>query len=289
MMSEMNIKQLDYGIKRKSDLIGPEDTNVTCIVLTRQRPSLLERALSSLSIQVNVSVDLVIIIDDCYSTADKFKDFYLTGAIQSMRVYFAERSIQESSGPNRVARLREWAISSTVRTTWVAFLDDDNTVSPNHYETLLHCAQQNRSYAAHSWRSLWSPEGEPFHLIDQHPWSRNPDKARELFSQYEAAGIYQRNSHIVRDQVVPRRRELSMVDTSEWLFEITFLQQFKLNFSYTLTDWERSHTEDAKLLDQIVESGISIPSTREPTLQYFLGGYSNNPSSEGATLADWLK
>ncbi len=289
MVSEMNIKQLDYGFKRMSDLLQSEDTIVTCIVLTRQRPSLLERALSSLSIQVNVSIDLVVLIDDCCLTEDKFKHFNLTGAIRSVRVYFAERSLLDSSGPGRVACLREWAISSTVRTTWVAFLDDDNTVSSNHYLLLLHCVQQNRSYAAHSWRSLWSSEGEPFYLIDQHPWSRNPDKARALFSRYEAAGIYQRNSHIVRDQVVPRRRELSMVDTSEWLFEITFLQQFKLDSSYTLTDWECSHAEDAKLLDQIVETGISIPSTRDPTLQYFLGGYSNNPSSEGAALADWLK
>ena len=109
-----------------------------------------------------------------------------------------------------------------------------------------------------------------------------------MFVEYEEAGIYRRHTNIVADQVVPLHRERSMVDTSEWLFSAALLRSIGFVADYSRGDWITCRTEDSKLLDRIVESGISVPSTRRPTLRYFLGGYSNNWACDGASIEGWL-
>lgn len=267
----------------------PRRADLTTVVLTRHRQALFARALSSLADQTGVALNVLVIIDNCPLTLG-----YTTGlasafgAIRSLRWIYVERDPEDESGPVRIARLRETALQA-VDTTWVAFLDDDNLLAPNHYITLLDCVEASGAPAAHSWRSLWDLQGRPVPLSDRHPWCRIAELARNLFIQYETAGIYQRHSHVVRDQVVPYQRPSSMVDTSEWLFRKTFLQQFKFCLDYSFEDWEQARAEDSKLLDQIVASGIAIPSTKRPTLKYFMGGYSNNPVAEAAALKGWLR
>jgi hypothetical protein len=109
-----------------------------------------------------------------------------------------------------------------------------------------------------------------------------------MFQNYQAAGIYRVNSNIVSDQVVPYRRDISMVDTSEWLFQTAFLRELGFDVEYSYNDWLMSRTEDSKLLDKIVALGISVPSTRKPTLRYYLGGYSNAWNADGAQSAGWF-
>jgi hypothetical protein len=142
--------------------------------------------------------------------------------------------------------------------------------------------------AAHSWRTLWGQNGRPFRLDGVHPWARTPALARELFDAYEAAGVYQRNSNVVRDQVVPGHRERSMVDTSEWLFKTCFARDLEFQRTYSADDWVTSRAEDSKLLDQIVLIGHDIPSTRKPTIRYFMGGYSNAQCGEGTSASEWV-
>jgi hypothetical protein len=67
-----------------------------------------------------------------------------------------------------------------------------------------------------------------------------------------------------------------MVDMSEWLFETGFIRSIGFEENYFSTDQETCWAEDAKLLDEIVARGLRIPSTKEPTLRYYMGGYSNN-------------
>lgn len=262
--------------------------DMTVVVLTRRRQRPLGRALCSLARQRGVALDVLVIVDDCELTVD-----YLVhlppafGAIRSLHVVHDTREPGEASGPGRVARLRQWAVG-LVTSTWLTFLDDDNVVEPDHCLSLLRCAMDGDASAAHSWRSLWSHDGQPFRLDGHHPWCRDRARARDIFDRYEAAGIYRRHSHIVKDQVVPRRRHLSMVDTSEWIFDAAFLRRFDWCQDYTVDDWEDARTEDNKLLDEIVDLGHAVPSTHRPTLRYFLGGYSNDPTHEAAAQAGWL-
>ena len=261
--------------------------NVTTIIVTRGRVGLLARAICSLTDQVDALIDLRVVVDDCQATRKYLQGLSsTTGAIRSLNWQYLSRSKSERSGPKRVATLRETGLAD-VQTPFCAFLDDDNELEAHHY-ALLDRAIEGGSVAAHSWRTLWSRDGIPYPLTDRHPWSRDARVARQLFHSYCKAGIYQANSAVVRDQVKPHCRAESMVDTSEWLFKTSFLREIKFAKHFTRDDWLLSRSEDNKLLDSIVETGSVIPSTRTPTLRYYLGGYSNNWSHEGAHIDGWV-
>ncbi len=264
------------------------ESDLTVIVLTRRRMHLLGRALRSLAAQRDMALTAIVVVDECQPSVEYLEALPSSfGAIRSLGWVHVRREPGERSGPGRIALLRETAVSQ-VATSWSAFLDDDNVLETEHFPTLLQCAVHNPAPAAHSWRSLWTRDGRPYRLSGRHPWCRDPHAASRLLAQYEAAGIYRRHSHIVRDQVVPHCRSRSMVDTSEWILRTAFLIEMGFCQEYTVEDWHLGRTEDSKLLDQLVERGIPIPSTCRPTLRYYLGGYSNNPSHEAAALAGWL-
>jgi len=266
-------------------MTGAEE--LTVVVLTRARLNVLARALESLAKQQDATFHVVVIVDDCPTTAELLRCNQPRGAaILSFRYEVVRRADGARSGPKQVAFLRKFAVES-LNTDWISFLDDDNAVTPRHYNSLLRAATAASAPAAHSWRSLWGTDGQPFTLTGQHPWCRDPGRARELYLQYAAAGIYQYGSHIVRDQVVPYRRDYSMVDMSEWVFRASFLRQYPFTSQYSAVDWLEARSEDSKLLDEIVAAGIPIPSTRAATLRYFLGGYSNSTEIEGGRRAEW--
>lgn len=265
-------------------------SELTIIIVTRGRVGLLRRALISLQQQRDVKFHVSIVVDDCAPTCALLRDLPpLGGAICSSEWMFAKRSIREQSGPKRLAKLRGWAVSQT-KTPWCSFLDDDNELEIDHFSTLLDEGKNHAPppLAIHSWRSLWNSDRSPHVLKDRHPWCRDPKLARSMFQNYQAAGIYRVNSNIVSDQVVPYRRDISMVDTSEWLFQTAFLRELGFDVEYSYNDWLMSRTEDSKLLDKIVALGISVPSTRKPTLRYYLGGYSNAWNADGAQSAGWF-
>jgi hypothetical protein len=263
-------------------------TDVTVMVLTRQRPHLLRGALRCLAAQNGIMLDVLVMIDDCPASVDVLdRHAWQVGAISSLRWVYVRRRDGECSGPARVANLRAMALS-LARSPWLSYLDDDNALEPDHFATLLKCVIDHRAQAAHSWRTMWTRSGKPFPLRGRHPWCRNAEVAKAMFKQYEAAGIYVYGSSTIRDQVVPYRRDRSMVDTSEWLYRRSFLLQLEFCNSYSREDWELGRSEDNKLLDGIVAAGIAIPSTKRATLRYHLGGYSNNPLDEAATLPGWL-
>ena len=78
-----------------------------------------------------------------------------------------------------------------------------------------------------------------------------------------------------------------MVDTSEWLFETNFIRDLGFCVDYSLGDWLTCHSEDSKLLDAVVARGDKIPSTKQPTLRYYMGGYSNGSEQDGVGPEAW--
>lgn len=264
------------------------NVSLTTIVVTRGRVPLLRRALNSLVNQRNTHTHLLVIVDDCTSTVHHLSTaFQPAGAVCAVRWDEIKRQSGERSGPKRLASLRQLALSGVV-TPWCSFLDDDNELEPDHCHSLLSCAEASEALAAHSWRRLFYRDGRPFPLLDRHPWCRDQRIARQLFMQYEAAGIYSRGSNTIRDRVVPRNRALSMVDMSEWIFRSSFIAEIGFVTRYSSTDWLYSRSEDSKLLDRVVELGIQVPSTQRATLRYYLGGYSNGWDSDGADIEGWL-
>lgn len=257
---------------------------LTTIIVTRHRVKYLKRAIQSLAAQQPVQVALVVLIDDCSSTSSFLEELRPPiGAIQSVRWTNAKRAPHVRTGPKHLAALRNRALQM-VATSWCSYLDDDNELEPKHLSKLMECILQSGSPATHSWRSLWTRDGRPYYLKDRHPWCRDPRLARKLFVQYRDAGIYQAGTNIVHDQVVPFCRHESMVDMSEWLFETGFIRSIGFEENYSSKDQETCWAEDAKLLDDIVTRGLGIPSTKEPSLRYYLGGYSNN----WANIDKWI-
>lgn len=260
---------------------------LTTVVITRHRTALLARALRSLMVQEDVRLDVIIVIDACPATLCYLEALPTSrGALRSTKWVYAHRAAGDYTGPRRLATLRTLGLED-VRTEWCGYLDDDNEFEVSHYSKLLSCLASSGSPAAHSWRSLWAHDGIPFILTDIHPWCRDPNLAANLFIQYRNAGIYEAGSNIVRDRVVPGRRSESMVDMSEWLFETEFIREVGFVKDYNAEDRESSRAEDSKLLDEIVARHLAIPSTSKPTLRYYMGGYSNDWSSDGAQLRGW--
>lgn len=248
---------------------------ISTIIITRKRVDLLNRALRSLQAQRIIKTNLLVIIDDCYITENFLKqNNFAAGAVQNARWINIKREASDKDGPSRLATLRNYALQE-IKSRWCTFLDDDNEILPMHYCQLLNKILESEVPAVHSWRSLWRLNGKPFYLKNKHPWCRVTELSKKLFSQYRDAGIYRVGSNIIYDLVVPYCREKSMVDMSEWFFETEFIRGIGFVQNYNTEDLLISHTEDAKLLDIIVNMGIIIPSTKLATLKYYMGGYSN--------------
>ena len=275
--------QSDQNSKMPS---APPD--LTVIVITRGRVRLLERAIRTVSIQREVRVAVLVVSDEDAPTTTFLRGHRSPGgAVVSLQRIHASRTPYDASGPRRLAALRQFALS-LVKTEWCAFLDDDNELEIDHFRSLLKCAVGVGAPLAHSWRSLWSPEGEPFPLIDRHPWSRDAEQAKAMFSYYCDAGIYTPGSNIVRDQVKTGNRAQSMVDMSEWIFNTDLLREIKFATEYSEEDWTLSRAEDNKLLSEIVLRGIEVPCSQQATLRYYLGGFSNNWSTEASARCGWV-
>jgi hypothetical protein len=257
-------------------------------VLSRRRRTLLERALNSLNDQDGVEIRALVMIDDCHDTLDLLKSLTLRpGAIKDLEYRYLWRGSRDHTGPVRAGKLREMALDET-EGKWLGFLDDDNTLMVNHYSSLLQCIEEHASLVAHSWRTLWNRDKTPYVLRSSHPWCRDRDMAEKLFREYSLAGIYVSGSNIVRDQVVPGEQAKSMVDTSEWIFHRNFVRGLSWTGPYDHGDWLTSRAEDSLVLDQIVNLRIDVPCSRQPTLCYFLGGYSNQMIDERTDSRGWL-
>jgi hypothetical protein len=110
------------------------------------------------------------------------------------------------------------------------------------------------------------------------PWRRDPAGAIAEYQRLVQAGVLTPGSNVVSDTVdeTAREAEVHMVDTGEWLLPRELLREIPFRESYSAQDWENVIPEDNKLLQDLIAAEVNIACTRQPTLHYFLGGYSNN-------------
>jgi hypothetical protein len=92
-----------------------------------------------------------------------------------------------------------------------------------------------------------------------------------------AKGVFQPGSNIVRDRVDPwgHPDPARTVDMGEWLFDRKLLLDHQFCTEYSAEDWFNITTEDDKLMEDLVNNGITVACSELPTLRYYLGGYSN--------------
>lgn len=262
------------------------NTSVTVATITRGRPSLLRRAITSVRKQTHTDLSHLIVVDGCETTRE---DLSANPSGTCIVYHYIERRPYEKSGPSRLASLRNLAVHlSTSR--WIAFLDDDNEYEPDHIESLVQCALATGFQAVHSQRLLLKPNGEPY-LEHSAPWGRDQEARDRVYQLLCDEGIMTPGSNIMRDRVLPTPKQssggVSVVDSSEWLIERQTLLECPFETEYDDEDWLAVRTEDAKLLHALARGGVRIGTTGKPTLKYYLGGFSNF-GSRALSKGEWV-
>jgi len=248
--------------------------SVTVITLTRRRPHLLMRAITSVSAQdCTVPLTHFVLVDDCTETQ---KMLAQSDDLPSNLVWrFMPRSSKDRSGPGRSGEIRNAGVTM-VNSTWVSFLDDDNELEPCHIRALLECAQKADVQAVHSWLKMYHRDGTPF-LEELDPWTQNEKKSRQVYRWMAAKGVRSPSSNVFRDRADPLGTEdpVRSVDTGEWLLSRHLLEKIPFRESFSAQDWREMIGEDDKLLADLIANNVKIACTRKASLHYYLGGYSN--------------
>lgn len=198
------------------------------------------------------------------------------GARIPIRWRLAPRGPGDVDGPARLAVLRNQAVS-LADSDYVAFLDDDNRWETHHLQSLWSTIVDHRVDIAHSERKLFHSDGRPY-LTPEFPWGRDSLSRRAIYAYCLEAGIMEPSSNVVHDRFEMR---FTWIDLGEWLFRREFLVANPFESKYSLWDWYNLTVEDQSLPRAIFESGLSVASTGQSTLHYFLGGYTTKFEGDG--------
>lgn len=250
------------------------------LIVTDGRPTLLRAIRSVVSQSHTGPIEIMLLGDSTQEVIKVADNLNLRRNIQLTA--FALTSSRGALGDTaweRVARLRNLALR-LVETSLVAFLDDDNWWEPSHLSSLAVTMSVADVPAVHSWRRLFLPNGKPW-TPDGFPWHEpgSPEE-RRVFEKYKDLGVFS-NDSIVRDAVsLPfDDKEYGMVDMGEWLFRRELLLRFPFETHWTKSEIRKRFGEDDKLLRAFRSGNVCTACSRKATLNYMLGGFSNNFST----------
>lgn len=184
--------------------------------------------------------------------------------------------LQTASSVLRVSRLRNVAVS-LCDGEYISFLDDDNLWESNHLRLLLNALYENEDVlAAHSWRRIVDPHGQPW-IGRGFPWGFDEARKSLIYKELLAQGIMSPTDNIFRDRINVEvyGEEIATVDMGSWLFRRVLFDRVRFEVEYTDQEIVDSITEDDKLLEWIRTRGIATTCNEEPSLIYRIGGYSN--------------
>jgi glycosyltransferase involved in cell wall biosynthesis len=270
---------LTDGSRTVSEHADPAQT-VTAITLTRHRPRLVQRAMRSVREQrTPAAVSHVVLIDDCPDTLAALNDL---PSRPGTEILYLPRQPHEVSGPSRSSRLRNFGVRRS-SSRWIAFLDDDNEWTPDHLDGLLDCARRRGVRAAYSEVCLLNKDGSPY-LEPRWPWAHDNEEAERIYLDYVAKGVCVPGSNIIRDR--PGTAEVP-VDSSAWLLSRDLLLEVPFEEHFTERDARDLVGEDDKLFWALAGRREPMACTGQPTLRYYLGGYSNNPDAKTDQTFSW--
>ena len=246
---------------------------ITVLTVTR-RPEHLARCLRSVRDQDHRGhVRHLVVVDDnpdCCEIARR-------EGVQDDDIILDARGPDDVDGPSRLAGLRNLAVRAA-GDTWIAFLDDDNRWETEHLRSLWSAIVDSGADLAHSQRRIYEADGSPF-LRAEFPWGRDELTRRAVYAYCLVAGIMSTGSNVMRDRLEMR---FTWVDLGEWLFPPGFLLANPFHTTFEAWDWYNISVEDRELPRAVFNSGLTVVATGEPTLHYFMGGYTN--SAEGASV-----
>jgi glycosyltransferase involved in cell wall biosynthesis len=246
---------------------------ITVLTVTR-RPENLPNCIRSVRAQTyHGPIRHLLVVDD----NEDCRDVARREGVPDDDVLYQFRGPSETDGPARLAGLRNRAVS-TAGDTWIAFLDDDNRWEASHLRSLWAAVVDIGADLAHSQRKIYEADGSPF-LRAEFPWGRDELTRRAVYAYCLVAGIMSPGSNVLRDQMGMR---FTWIDLGEWLFPPGFLQANPFGTTYDAWDWYNISVEDRDLPRAVFNSGMRVAATGQPTLHYFMGGYTN--STHGASV-----
>jgi hypothetical protein len=259
---------------------GGLEEGVTIITLARHEPRRLHTSISSVANQqTSTTKHHLVMIDDCPATLE-----YLSGLRPAVSWHYAARLPSDRTGVPRIAALRNLALS-LVRTRWVSFLDQDNTFHPNHIESLHSLVRHNDSLAVHSWRKVYWQDGQPF-TEAYDPWTRDERDRRRAYEERRRLGIYIADSNVLRDTLGDCSSELYNIDMNEWLIATELARSVGFKVRYSRDEWVANRPDDWHFARDVYQAYSKITCSREATLNYFLGGLSNEFSTTNVSAED---
>ena len=277
---------------------------VTVVTLTRERPTLVRRAIESVQVQdYSGLIEHLIVIDDCAKTAEKLAETRGQPNRQ-VKVCFKSRPPGETPGDSlrlelvypRLSRLLNSAVCLS-NSRWIAFLDDDNEYEVNHISSLVSCSVRHDCSAVHSHRKIYEADGSPY-LKRCFPWAPDPQEGERIYELLCSRGVWLRGTNILKDRagpmgLMPFRNStiltswdpVFLVDTSVWLLERSLLVKYPIPETFSNEDLENDTAPDDKLLELLLKNNVPIVTTGLPTVRYYLGGISN-PAGAHAPSTD---
>ncbi|AUX34179.1 MULTISPECIES: glycosyltransferase [Sorangium] len=246
---------------------------VALLTFSVDRPRLLAEAIRSVLAQRDAPPIRQIVFSE--RTAELRADAALDGLKDRVQWVPLETRAYEGHSSPRMAALRQLALGY-VQETYVGFLDDDNTLAPEHIANLVRMIENQNLSAAHSWRELSHPDGTPFDG-SFYPWHADPAVARDLHAWCVENGVMIPGSAVVRDGVREGDdpRNVATVDMNEWLFETEALRAIGFETAFTDLEVANQVGEDDKLLRRVRRAGLRFACSEMPTVRYRLGGVSN--------------
>lgn len=243
--------------------------SISVITLTRDRPELLTRAIQSVQTQqVDADVSHIVIGDDAPSLhtsglAPQLEEW-------GVQVVNISRTRTFPSVSARLAALRNEGIRRS-RSDWVAFLDDDNSYTPEHLSSLLSVASQSGASAVHSHRILLEPSGKSWEGLS-FPWPCPGLGGEGALRWLSQEGVFVPESPIMRDKTPLSGGHPGTVDTSEWLVERHLCLEVPWPEDVTEAQEAIGIGEDGAWLRCLLAAGVMPVCSERPTLLYRLGG-----------------
>lgn len=181
--------------------------------------------------------------------------------------------VHTSYEPSRISIVRNFGVAHSSE-DYIAHLDDDNSFDTNHISSLVELLNKNSECGiAHSWRRMLKADGTGCKLR-RYPWviHENEKRAKEVFELLERAGIFEKDSPIIKDRIIPNN-DLNHIDSSEWMMRREVFEKVQFQEHFTAREMIYQNTEDYTFCRAAVEQGIQFICSEKVTLSYYLGGF----------------
>jgi hypothetical protein len=245
------------------------------VTLTRDRPQQLRRAVASVAAQSGVTVEHLVIGDDCSSLASERTRRRLRGLSDAIVIHNVQRTARSPAyTPARLSSLRN-AAARLASGDYISQLDDDNEYEEHHLHSLVALLERSPGIeAAHSWRRLFYADGRPFLIGAVDPWNPNARLQQESYRELCRLGVLRPGSNVVRDTIHGQGAVIPRVDTSEWLLSRALQLSMPWPERFNRGQVRLRYSEDMLFTQQLRRAGVATACSGEPTLRYYMGGYS---------------